>query len=76
MKIFKSALPINTQHNTDVMNVKLKANDATEDIFINFTTVAQTDSAIKAGIGANTRKIPADTATPLPPLNMSQIGYE
>jgi hypothetical protein len=57
------------------MNVKLNDNDATDDIFINLATTNQTDNDIKAGIGANTRKMPADAAAPFPPLNISQIGY-
>ena len=51
------------------------AREATEDIFRNFAKTAQTSMDNAAYAGAITRNMPADVATPLPPLNASQIGY-
>ena len=58
-----------------VANEIARAIEAIEEIFKNFAKIAQIDMDINAYSGERTTNIPADVATPFPPLNLSQIGY-
>jgi hypothetical protein len=57
------------------VNDKQNDKEAMEETFTNFTTIPQTIAEIKAVNGDNVKKIPAEVATPFPPLNFSQMGY-
>jgi len=52
-----------------------KVKEAIEEIFNTFATRSQTMIDIKPYNGESIRNIPADVATPFPPLNFNQIGY-
>ena len=58
-----------------VANDKAIAIDAMEEIFTNFAKMAQMAMEIKANNGARTTNMPAEVATPFPPLNPSHTGY-
>ncbi len=62
------------EHNT--ANDIERAIEATDEIFKNFANNAQIASETKANKGDITRNTPADVATPFPPLNPNQTGYE
>jgi hypothetical protein len=49
--------------------------DDKEDILVIFAIIPQTQIEMRVIRGENTRKIPAEVATPFPPLKRSQIGY-
>lgn len=51
------------------------AMDATEEILTNLANAAQIAIEIDANNGDNTTNIPAEVATPFPPLKPSHIGY-
>ena len=58
-----------------IENDKTIAIDAMEEIFTNFAKNAQIATDIKANNGDKTTNIPAEVATPFPPLNPSHTGY-
>ena len=58
-----------------VVNDIAIAIEAMEEIFTNFAKIAQIVIEIKANNGDKTANIPAEVATPFPPLNLSHIGY-
>lgn len=53
-----------------------RAKEAIDEIFKNFANIAQIAIEKMANSGDITRNIPAEVATPFPPLNLSQTGYE
>ncbi len=57
------------------VNDVANAIDAIDDIFTNFANINHIAMDIEANRGERTRKMPADVATPFPPLNPNQIGY-
>ena len=56
------------------INEKVKAMEAIDEILINLAKTSQITIDIPAKNGAKIRKVPAEVATPFPPLNPSQIG--
>ena len=67
------SLKIYPYRHNDV-NETAKAMEASDEIFITFATIAQIMMEIDANKGEATTNIPADVATPFPPLNLNQMG--
>ena len=57
------------------VNDVANAIEAIDDILTNFASINHIAMDIDANKGESIRKIPADVATPFPPLNPNQIGY-